>query len=95
MRPERFSMIDDTLAKIKALKAELAKLEAEHAAQASKVSGLADAAAREAARKPPSAKGVGLAIEGLADAAKGLEATHPNLFAAVAEICRDLSSLGI
>ena len=88
-------MIDDTLAKIKALKAELRKLEAAHAEKASSVAGFADAAAREAARKERSPKRVRLALDGLADAAQELEATHPNLAAAVAEICRELSSLGI
>jgi len=88
-------MLDDTLAKIKALKAELKKLEAAHAAKARSVEGFADAAAHEAARTPRSAKRVKLASDGLADAALELESTHPKLAAAVAEICRELSSLGI
>ena len=88
-------MLDDTLVKIKALKAELKKLEAEHAAKAGSVAGFADAAAHEASRTPRSPKRVKLALEGLADAAQELEATHPKVAAAVAEICRELSSLGI
>jgi hypothetical protein len=88
-------MLDDTLVKIKALKAELKKLEAEHEAKARSVAGFADAAAHEAARKDRSPKRVKLALEGLADAASELEVTHPTLAAAVAEICRELSSLGI
>ena len=88
-------MLDDTLAKIKALKAELRKLEAAHAEKAASVSGFADAAAHEAARQGRSPKRVRLALDGLADAAQELEATHPKLAAAVAEICRELSSLGI
>lgn len=88
-------MLDDTLAKINALKAELKKLEAEYAEKAASVSGLADAAAQEAARKPRSPEGVQRALDGLTGAAKELEATHPNLTAAIAEICRELSSLGI
>ncbi len=88
-------MIDDTLAKIEALKAELRKLEAAHAEKAASVAGFADAAAHEAARKQRSPKRVRLALDGLDDAAQELEATHPKLAAAVAEICRELSSLGI
>ena len=88
-------MLDDTLAKIKALKAELRKLEAEYAEKAGSVAGFADAAAHEARRKQRSPKRVRLALDGLADAAQELEATHPKLTAAVAEICRELSSLGI
>ena len=88
-------MLDDTLAKIKALKAELRKLEAQHAEKAGSVAGFADAAAHEAARKPRSPKRVKLALDGLADAASELESTHPKLTATVAEICRELSSLGI
>lgn len=88
-------MLDDTLAKIKVLKAELKKLEAKHAAKARSVEGFADAAAHEAARTPRSDKRVRLAADGLADAAAELESTHPRLVAAVAEICRELSSLGI
>jgi hypothetical protein len=88
-------MLDDTLAKIKALKAELQKLEAQHAAKARSVAVLADAAAREAARKPRSPEHVRSALDGLSGAAAELEATHPKLAAAIAEICRELSSLGI
>jgi hypothetical protein len=88
-------MLDDTLAKIKALKAELKKLEAEHAEKARSVSGFADAAAHEAGRKQRSPKRLRLALDGLSDAAAELEATHPNVAAAIAEICRELSSLGI
>ena len=88
-------MLDDTLAKIKVLKAELRKLEAKHAEKAASVAGFADAAAHEAARKERSPKRVKLALDGLADAAQELETTHPKLTAAVAEICRELSSLGI
>jgi predicted transcriptional regulator len=88
-------MLDDTLAKIKALKTELKKLDAKHAEKAASVSGFADAAAHEAGRKERSPKRVRLALEGLADAAAELESTHPKLTAAVAEICRELSSLGI
>ncbi|MFI5362504.1 MAG: DUF4404 family protein [Elusimicrobiota bacterium] len=88
-------MIDDTLAKIKALKAELAKLEAKHAGKAASVVAFADAAAHEARHTPRSPKRVTLALEGLADAARELEATHPKLAATVNEICRELSSLGI
>jgi hypothetical protein len=36
-----------------------------------------------------------LAAEGLAGAAAELETTHPKIAAALAEICRELSSLGI
>lgn len=88
-------MLDDTLAKIKVLKAELRKLEAKHAEKAASVAGFADAAAHEAARGNRSSKRLQLALEGLADAAQELEATHPNLAATVVEICRELSSLGI
>jgi hypothetical protein len=88
-------MLDDTLAKIEALKAELKKLEDEYAAKAGSVAGFADAAAHEAGREDRSPKRVKLALEGLNDAAQELEATHPKLAAAVAEICRELSSLGI
>ena len=88
-------MLDDTLAKIKALKAELRKLDGEHAEKAASVSGFADAAAHEAGRTERSPKRVKLALDGLADAASELEATHPKLAAAVAEICRELSSIGI
>ena len=88
-------MLDDTLAKIKTLKAELRKLEAQYAEKAASVAGFADAVAHEAARKARSPKRVRLALDGLADAAQELEATHPKLAAAVTEICRELSSLGI
>ena len=88
-------MLDDTLAKIKALKDELKKLDAAHAEKARSVSGFADAAAHEAARSQRSPKRVKLALDGLSDAAAELESTHPKLAAAVAEICRELSSLGI
>lgn len=88
-------MLDDTLAKIKVLKAELKKLDAAHAEKAASVAGFADAAAHEAARRQRSPKRVKLALDGLADAAAELESTHPKLTAAVAEICRELSSLGI
>ena len=88
-------MLDETRAKIKALKDELRKLEAAHAEKAASVAGFADAAAHEAARKERSPKRVRLALDGLADAARELEATHPHLAAAAAEICRELSSLGI
>jgi predicted phage gp36 major capsid-like protein len=88
-------MLDDTLAKIKALKADLKKLDAAHAEKAGSVAGFADAAAHEAGRKERSPKRVRLALDGLTDAASELEATHPNLTATVAEICRELSSLGI
>ena len=88
-------MLDDTLAKIKALKTELKKLEDAHAEKARSVEGFADAAAHEAGRRERSPKRVKLAVDGLADAAAELETTHPKLAAAVAEICRELSSLGI
>jgi hypothetical protein len=88
-------MLDDTLVKIKALKDELRKLEAAHAHKAGSVAGFADAAANEAARKDPSSKRLKLAVDGLQDAAAEFEATHPKLTAAAAEICRELSSLGI
>jgi hypothetical protein len=88
-------MLDDTLVKIKALKAELRKLEAAHAEKAGSVAGFADAAAHEAARKNRSPKLLELALEGLEHSAKEFETTHPKLAAAVAEICRELSSLGI
>ncbi|MDE2143275.1 MAG: DUF4404 family protein [Elusimicrobia bacterium] len=88
-------MLDETLLKIKNLKAELAQLDAAHAGKAASVAGFADAAANEAARKDRSPKRVKLALEGLEDAAQEFEATHPNLTTAAAEICRELSSLGI
>lgn len=88
-------MLDETLLKIKNLKAELGKLDAAHAGKAASVSGFADAAASEAARKDRSPKRVKLALEGLEDAAKEFEATHPKLASAAVEICRELSSLGI
>lgn len=88
-------MLDDTLAKIKALKAELKKLEDEYAAQAGRAAEFADAAAREAGRPDRSPKRARAALDGLSDAARELEATHPNLAAAISEICRELSSLGI
>jgi len=88
-------MLDDTLLKIKTLKNELRKLDAAHAHKAGSVAGFADAAAIEAGRKDPSAKRLRLAVDGLRDAAAEFETTHPTLAAAVAEICRELSSLGI
>jgi hypothetical protein len=88
-------MLDDTLVKIKALKTELRKLDAAHAEKAGSVAGFADAAAHEAARRNPSPKRLGLAVSGLEDAAREFEATHPKLTAAAAEICRELSALGI
>ena len=88
-------MLDETLIKIKALKDELRKLESAHAGKARSVSGFADAAAVEASREAPSSKRLKLALAGLEDAAQEFEATHPTLTAAAAEICRELSSLGI
>ena len=88
-------MSDQTLAKIKALKAELQKLEAAHAEKAVSVDGFATAAAHEASRQNRSAKLLGLAVEGLEQSAKQFEVSHPTLTAAVDEICRELSSLGI
>ncbi len=88
-------MLDDTLAKIKTLKTELRKLADPHAESAASVSGFADAAAHEARRKTRSPKRLRLAVDGLADAARELESSHPNLAAAAVEICRELTSLGI
>ena len=88
-------MLDDTLVKIKALKAELRKLDAVHAAKAGSVAGFADAAAHEAGRENPSPKRVKLALAGMEDAAQEFEASHPKLTSAVAEICRELACLGI
>ena len=88
-------MLDDTLAKINAVKAELKKLESAHAEKATSVAGFASAAAHEAARKNRSPRLLGLAVQGLEHSAKELEASHPKIAAAVVEICRDLTSLGI
>lgn len=88
-------MLDETLAKIKALKAELKKLDAAQAEKARSVESFADAAAHEASRRQRSSKRMKLAADGLADAAAEFEITHPKLAAAVAEICRELTSLGI
>lgn len=88
-------MLDETLLKIQTIKAQLAKLDAVHAEKARSVAAFADAAAHEAARKTRSPKLLKIALEGLEHSARDLEAHHPKLSAAIVEICRELSSLGI
>lgn len=88
-------MLDDTLLKIRTLKSELKKLDAKHADKARSVESFADAAAHQAARKDRNPELLKTAVAGLERAAAEFEATHPNLAAAVAEICRELTELGI
>lgn len=88
-------MLDETLLKIQTLKTQLAKLDAAHAEKAKSAAGFADAAAHEAARKTRSPRLLKIALEGLEHSARDLEAHHPKLAAAIVEICRELSSLGI
>lgn len=80
---------------MKALKAEVRRLDGRHAEQAESVAGFVDAAAYEVLRKTPSPQLAKLALDGLEQSARSFEASHPALVETVAEICRELSSLGI
>ncbi len=87
-------MLDDTLLKIELLAKELKKIGKPHAEKAKSASGFAAAAKREAARKRRTPELLA-AVQGLERSAGELEATHPKVAAAIVEICRELSSLGI
>jgi len=88
-------MLDETLLKIELLTKELKKLDKTHAEKAKSATGFAAAARHEASRAERSPKLLAAAIRGLEHSAEELEATHPKIAAAIAEICRELSSLGI
>lgn len=88
-------MLDETLLKIELLTKELKKVGKPHAAKAKSASGFAAAAKHEASRPDRSPKLLEAAIRGLESSAEELEASHPKIAAAIAEICRELSSLGI
>jgi hypothetical protein len=88
-------MLDETLLKIKSLKAELKKVDGEHAGKARSVETFADAAAHQAARQDRSPDLLKIAVTGLEKSAAEFEASHPKLTAAINEICRELSELGI
>lgn len=88
-------MLDETLLKIRTIKSQLEKLDAAHAEKAKSAAGFADAVAHEAARRERSPKLLKIALEGLEHSARDLEAHHPKLAAAIVELCRELSSLGI
>ncbi len=88
-------MLDKILLKIVSLQKELKALDQEHAEKAVSVSGFAAAAAHEASRKTRSPKLFEAALLGLGHSAGQFEASHPKLAAAIDEICRELSSLGI
>lgn len=88
-------MLDDTLLKLVNLQKELKSLGGEHSEKAASVSKFAAAAHHEASRKSRSPKLLEAALLGLEHSAEQLEASHPKLAAAIDEICRELSSLGI
>lgn len=88
-------MLDETLAKLNTLKTDLKKVEPKHADKAASVAAFAAAAAHEAGRAERSPKLLRLAVQGLEHSAEAFEASHPKITAAVAEICRELTSLGI
>jgi hypothetical protein len=88
-------MLDDTLLKLVNVQKELKSLGKEHADNAASVSAFAAAAHHEASRKTRSPKLLEAARQGLEHSAEQLEASHPKLAAAIDEICRELSSLGI
>lgn len=88
-------MLDETLLKIVEVRKQLKKVGKAHAEKATSAAGFAAAAHHEASRKKRSPKLLKAALSGLEHSAEELEASHPKLAAALAEICRELSSLGI
>ncbi|MBI3564932.1 MAG: hypothetical protein HY079_07040 [Elusimicrobia bacterium] len=88
-------MLDETLLKIVDLQKELKKVGKPHAEKATSAAGFAAAARHEASRKARSPKLLKTALQGLEHSAEELETTHPKIAAAILEICRELSSLGI
>lgn len=88
-------MLDETLLKIVEVRKRLKKVGRTHADKAASASGFAAAAHHEASRKKRSPKLLKAALTGLERSAEELEASHPKIAAAIVEICRELSSLGI
>ena len=85
-------MIKDTLAKIEAA---VARIEASDAAKKPEILRLLAKLKLDLARADRPEKLAKDALDELARAAKGFEASHPRLAETVNELCRELASLGI
>ena len=77
------------------LKSEVATLSQTHADAASSIAGFTDVSTHEATRAQPDPRLVELSLAGLAQSAKGFEASHPRLMQAVDAVSRALANLGI
>lgn len=85
----------ELVALLNKLKSELAALPPERIEEARSLGRFTEAAAHEATRDEASARLKELSIEGVEQAVKGFEATHPTLTGVVNEICMILARMGI
>lgn len=85
----------EMLALLSSLKAEVERLSKTHGEQAHSIASLADMAAHEATRRDRSPDLLKHSQEGLALSARGFEASHPELVAAINELCTMLARIGI
>jgi uncharacterized protein YukE len=77
------------------LKSEVAALSQTHAEEAGSIASFTDVSTHEATRVQPDPRLVELSLAGLAQSAKGFEASHPRLMQAVDAVSRALANLGI
>ena len=85
----------EMLALLATLRTEVERLSKTHGEQAHSIASLADMAAHEATRQDKSPDLLKHSVAGLNLSGQGFEASHPQLVAAINELCTMLARIGI